>query len=250
MEDRFGADSVWEIGRQSIFPRGAFDAAPAEMAACLKLAGVTGAVDLLDLPCGPGRHSLPMARVGHRVVAVDRTPAYLKELRARAADDELKIDVVEADMREFVRPASFDLILNLYHSFGYFEDVEDDRRVLRNFATSLRPGGALLMDLIGREIMTRDFEPLRQRELPDGTVVREEAMLSDDGRWLYSTWLFTTDGETREFDMSHRLYGGDELRAELRLAGFDEVALHGGLDGRPWSPEAIRLVAVARVAPC
>ena len=83
MEDRFGADSVWEIGRQSIFPTGAFAAAPAEMAACLKLAGVTGAVDLLDLPCGPGRHSLPLARVGHRVVAVDRTPPDQDELRAR-----------------------------------------------------------------------------------------------------------------------------------------------------------------------
>lgn len=250
MEDRFGADSVWEIGRLSIFPSGAFAAAPAEMAACLTLAGVAGAVDLLDLPCGPGRHSLPLARVGHRVVAVDRTPAYLDELRARAAADELKLEVVQADMREFVRPAAFDLILNLYHSFGYFEDIADDRRVLRNFAASLRPGGALLMDLIGREIMTRDFEPLRQRELPDGTVVREEALLSDDGRWLYSTWLFAVNGVTHEFDMSHRLYGGHELRDELTAAGFAEVALYGGLDGRPWSEDAIRLVAIARVAPC
>ncbi len=248
MEDRYGADSVWQIGRESIFPSSAFAAAPSEMAACLGLAGVTGAVDLLDLPCGPGRHSLPLARVGHRVVAVDRTPAYLDELRARAQDDELKLEVVQADMRQFVRPGAFDLILNLYHSFGYFEDIAQDRQVLRNFAASLRSRGALVMDLIGREIMTRDFQPLRQRELADGTVVREEAMLSDDGRWLYSTWLLAVDGVTHEFDMSHRLYGGIELQDELLAAGFSEVTLYGGFDGRPWSEDAIRLVAVARVS--
>jgi len=245
MDERHGDDSVWAVGRHSIFPAGAFGAAPAEMAACLKLAGVTTAVDVLDLPCGPGRHSLPLARVGHRVTAVDLTPSYLDELREAAGD--LDIDIVEADMREFARPRSFDLILNLYHSFGYFDDPEDDRRVLRNMAASLRPGGALVMDLMAQEVIARDLQPYNERLLDDGTLVREESLLSDAGDWLHSTWTYLRPGERHEFDMSHRLYSAAALRRELRAAGFASVELFGGLDGRPFDDRAVRLVALARV---
>lgn len=246
MEHQHGDDSVWAVGRQSIFPVGAFAAAPAEMAACLKLAGVTGACDVLDMPCGPGRHALPLARVGHRVTAVDITPSYLEELRGHAVDGELDIDIVQADMREFVRPEAFDLALNLYHSFGYFDDKEDDRRVLRNFATSLRPGGVLVMDLIDKDVLARELRPFNERLLDDGTLVREESLVSPDGDWLHSTWTYLRPGERHEFDMSHRLYGGAELRRELLDAGFSAVDLFGGLDGRPFDAAAVRLVAVAR----
>lgn len=248
MEERYGPDSVWAVGRQSIFPDGAFAAAPAELAACLTLAGVQGPVDVLDLPCGPGRHSVPMARIGHRVTAVDITPSYLDEVRSRI-EEGFSLDVVQADMREFVRPAAFDLILNLYHSFGYFDDPEDDRRVLRNMAASLRPGGVLVMDLMAQEVLARDLEPVNERLLEDGTLVREESLLSDDGSWLHSTWLYLRVDVRHTFDMSHRLYSGEGITRELRGAGFSEVRLLGGLDGRPWNADAVRLVVVARRGP-
>ena len=245
MQQAYGAESIWELARDAIFPVSAFDAAPAQMAACLGIAGITSDADILDMPCGPGRHCLPLARVGHRVVGVDRTPAYLEEVRRRI-EPEMALELVQSDMREFVRDGAFDLALNLYHSFGYFDDVADDARVLSNLHRSLRPGGALLMDLMSAELLSKDFAPVRQRTMEDGAVMREESLITDDGRWMHSTWILDRDGRRHEFDMSHRLYSADDLSASLHGAGFGELTLLGGFDGRPWDEEAVRLVVLAR----
>jgi len=243
LEQTVGAGSIWELAQDAIFPRGAFDAAPMQMAACLSLGGVQDDADILDLPCGPGRHSLPLARVGHRVVAVDCTARYLDAIVERR-EPEMSLEVVQADMREFVREDAFDLALNLYTSFGYFEDIEDDRRVLSNLRRSVRAGGSLVMDLMSREIMERAFAPARERPVSGGTL-REESSLSEHG-WMQSTWTLVRDGQTHAFDMSLRLYTAEQLGQALRDAGFEDVRVFGGFDRRPWDGDSARLVVVGR----
>ena len=66
-------------------------------------------------------------------------------MRAEAAD--VAIDWVLQDMREFIRPAAFDLIISMSTSFGYFEDREDDLTVLRNMLSNLKPGGTCVVDV-------------------------------------------------------------------------------------------------------
>lgn len=242
MEESWGRESLWALARDAIFPPSAIEAGPLQVAAILSMLPGAGPLDVLDLPCGPGRHALPLARLGHRVVAVDRTPSYLDELRAAAGD--LALEVVQADMRAFVRDDAFDLALNLYHSFGYFEDPEDDARVLANLRRSVRSGGALVMDLHSRELMERGFEPVRERALPDGSTVREVSSI--EGDWMASTWTLIRDGEEHARDMSLRLYSAESLRAALAVAGFEAVTLFGGFDWRPWDADAVRLVVLAR----
>ena len=243
MDLRHGPDSIWALARDAIFPPSAFDAAPLQVAAILGLAGVTDDVDILDMPCGPGRHALPLARVGHRVVGVDATPSYLDEIRPRI-DKDMQLELVEADMRTFARDDAFDLALNLYHSFGYFEDEADDRRVLGNLRRSLRPGGTLVMDLMAAEQLSQDFAPVRERQMEDGSVVREESYI--DGTWMWSTWILERDGARHERDMSHRLYTRGALEDALRSAGFSKITGYGGFDGRPLDEDAVRTVLVAR----
>lgn len=54
-------------------------------------------------------------------------------------------------MRSFIRPLSYDLVLNMFTSFGYFDDKKDDLKVLENVFVSLKPGGFLLIDVMGKE---------------------------------------------------------------------------------------------------
>jgi SAM-dependent methyltransferase len=116
----------------------------------ITLAGVAGG-SVLDLCCGPGRHSAALARKGFAVTAVDRSPFLLSKARERAAG--LPIEFVEADMREFVRPAAFDLVVNLFTSFGYLDTREQDLGVLQNIRASLKSGGRLVIDIFGKEQM-------------------------------------------------------------------------------------------------
>lgn len=237
----------WDAARDSMFPASSFAAAPSEVAAVLGLAGSSGKLDVLDLPCGPGRHALAFARGGHRVVGVDLTEAYIDEATERfAAEPRLRAELLVGDMRTFCRPGAFDLVTNLFSSFGFFSDPEEDRACLRTFRRNLREGGALVMDLMPMEVLARLFTPRDWRRLDDGTLLFLERRIRDDWSWNEVTWSFLRDGELRSVDFGHRVYSGSELSRELRDAGFSDVTMHGGFDGRPFDHAAERLVLVAR----
>lgn len=223
------------------------DAAASEADQIISLLGLESGASVLDLCCGPGRHSLELAQRGLAVTGVDLTQIYLDRLQAHAAERNLSIEVVRADMREFRRPDAFDAALNLYSSFGYFEDPEDDLRVLRNLHGALRPGGRLLMDMQGKEPLARKFRERDWHSLPnDSGYLLEERRLRSGWEWIDVRWtLIREDGPPKTYDFGLRLYSAAELKASLLKAGFSNVVLYGGLDATPYDLDAKRLVALA-----
>jgi SAM-dependent methyltransferase len=241
-------DRFWETFAPRMFSDQRWEAAPADVDAVLALAGVAPGAAVLDLPCGVGRHTLELARRGFEVTAVDRTAAFLEPLRQRLAAERLSAEVVEADMRQFRRPGAFDLALNLFTSFGYFEDPAEDRAVAAGFLEALRPGGALVMDLVGKETLARVFRERDWSEQPDGSIMLEERRIKPDWSWIDNRWILIRGTERIEFQVSHRLYSAVELSALLADVGFTSVAVYGDLDGAPYDHTARRLVVVARRA--
>jgi len=244
-------ERFWETMREAMFPPETFERAGREVDAVLDLVDVPSDATVLDLPCGPGRHALEFARRGFDVVGVDATAPYVEEARERATDaaddgefERDALELREGDMREFRREGAFDLAVNLFTSFGYFEDRADDERVLGNVHESLAPGGAFVMQLASKETLARDFRERTWDDHADGYVLEEHA-IRDDWSWIENHWVVVADGETREFDVSHRLYSAFELRERLRDAGFSTVAAYGDLDGSDYDHEAEALVVVA-----
>ncbi|NHN43020.1 class I SAM-dependent methyltransferase [Halorubellus sp. JP-L1] len=242
-------ERFWEAFRDAMFPAERFADARDELDSVLALPGVDVSPGdaVLDLPCGPGRHSVALADSGFDVTGVDATAAYVEEARERAADRGVAeaVEFVEADMREFRRDGAFDLALNLFTSFGYFEDRADDARVARNLHDVLAPGGTLVMDLASKETLASDFRARTWEDFDDGYVLEEHAV-ADDWSWMENTWRLVVDGDVREFDVSHRLYSAYELTELLADAGFDGVEAYGTLDGDPFDQDAERLLVVAR----
>jgi SAM-dependent methyltransferase len=237
-------DEFWET--VPMFTEQLLDVAPEQVEAVLVLAGVEPGAMILDLPCGVGRHSLELARRGFRVTGVDRTAAYLQIARDRAAAAGLDLELIQADMREFVRPEAFDAALNLFTSFGYFDNPAEDRRVAENLCRSLKPGGVLVMEMMGKEVLARIFAPRDWQELPDGSFYLQERQVARDWTWMENRWILVRpDGRRYEYAVSHRIYDGAGLRALLLDVGFAEIALYGDLAGEPYDTKAKRLVAVA-----
>lgn len=201
---------------------------------------------VLDMPCGVGRHSIELARRGFVVTGVDRTEPYLAECRATAAREGLNAEWVQGDMREFQRAGAFDAAINMYTSIGYFEDQDEDRRVVAGMFESLKPGGRVVFELMGKEILSRTFRASDWHEEPDGTIVLEQRSLSRDWSWIENRWVFTKDGKTKEMSFSHRLYDGPQLVTLLEEAGFVDVKAYGSLAGAPYDDDAERLVVVGR----
>lgn len=222
--------------------------APSEVDKICKLVDLPRVAEVLDVGCGVGRHSLAFAKRGHKVTGIDAVGPYLDEAIAQAAAQEIPAEFLKADMRAFRREDSFDLVVNLLTAFGYFADPADDRRVVENMVASVRSGGAVVIDLMPREVLARMFRERDWSQHEDGTVLLEERKLRDDWTMLDVRWVVLRGDERITHDFSLRLYTADQLIALLREAGCADVRAYGSLDGAPYDHQAERLVVVGRKA--
>ena len=212
----------------------------------VKLLQLASSSSILDLCCGPGRHCLEFSRRGFRLTGVDRTARYLELARTRSTELGLDIEFVQADMRAFKRAEHFDFAFDLFSSFGYFEDPNDDLQVLRNLQESLKPGGKLLMEMLGKEILARNFRDKLWHHRP-GTeeYLLQEVSVRSGWDWIENRWTLIRGEDHRVFTFGVRVYSGAELASALRQAGFSRVDLFGSLEATPYDHTAQRLVAVA-----
>ena len=156
----------------------------------------------------------------------------------------MTVEWVNEDMRSFVRPDTYDLALSMFTSFGYFND-EDNLSVLRHLQHNLKPGGALTVDLMGKEQIASTFKAESVQDLHDGSVFVERREILDDWTKIRNEWILIQNRQAAFYHFQLTIYSGKELRDLLHEAGFSTVTLYGGLDGRPYDVEAKRLVAVA-----
>lgn len=237
-------DAFWEAVAPVLFSSRRWESAPREVEAMVSLLALKPGARVLDLCCGVGRHSLEFARRGFQVTGVDRTASYLEEAQRRATEEGLEAEFVQADMRTFRRPGAFHAAINVFTSFGYFSAEEEERQVLANACASLRPGGLLLMDMMGKEILARVFTQRAWHD-EDGILILEEGKLAPDWSTLDNRWIIIEDGERREVSLTVRQYSAAELCRLLKDAGFERVDVYGDLGGAPYDMEATRLVVVA-----
>ena len=238
-------EEFWAETAPFQFSERAWGAAKGQVDSIIKLLGLTPGMKVLDMPCGPGRHSLELARQGFSVTGVDRAAMFIEEARRRAEKEGLEAEFICQDMREFRRDRAFDAALNLFTSFGYFDDQAEDRLVLENFFASLKPGGKLLVDVRGKETLARDFRP-RDWVEREGILLLEEREIMEGWSRIRTRWIVVRDGRQKEFTLTLRLYSGAELKGLMEEVGFQEVKLYGDFEGAPYGPEARRLIAVGR----
>jgi SAM-dependent methyltransferase len=221
--------------------------AQAQALAAARLSGCPDGGDLLDVPCGFGRHSVPLAGAGYRVVGVDRSPTLLAEARRRAGSERWP-KLVRADYRELpMADESFDAALNLFTSLGYLGD-EEDTKVLGQIHRVLRPGGRLVIETMHRDLVVRIFRDHDWKLLGEGRLLLEQRTFDAASGLVQTTQtLIGSTGERESRPFSVRVYTATELLAMLARAGFAEARCYGDLDGAPFGTDT-RLVVVARRA--
>lgn len=241
----FDDDTFWRDLYPHLFSEPRLRAATPESMKVLRLVRPRGKA-VLDLGCGPGRFSIALAKRKYAVTGVDRTRYYLAKARARARTAGVRVEWVRQDMRDFVRPDAFDLAISMFTSFGYFDDKDEDLRVLANVLESLRPGGAFVIETIGKERLARIFAPVTVDAQPDGTLIVQRHEVFDDWTRMRNHWTLIRGNRAKTYTFHHTLFSGQELRERMERAGFVNVRLYGSLDGEPYERESLRLVAVGR----
>ncbi len=236
-------DAFWELFEPILFDQQRQSSAKVEVENVVRLLKIRKNDRILDLSCGTGRHSLELARLGFDVVGVDRTTSFIEKAKQEAEKSNLKVEFVVGDMREYHQPNTFNIVLNLFGSFGYFEDPEDDRQVVRNMYASLCSGGRFLIETMGKEITARRFQERDWSEDGDTLVLAERKPHQNWGR-IQTRWIVIKDNQRFEHTVSVRSYSAVELSSLMSDCGLAKVQVYGDLEGIDYDQAAKRLVVI------
>ncbi len=205
-----------------------------------RLVGDPDGMGILDLGCGYGRVASPLRKLGYRVVGYDLSPSLLKRARERDPGGTW----VRGEMRELPFDGVFDAVVSLFNAFGYFEEEEENFRVLKSVSESLCTGGLFVCQLVNRDYLVRRFAAQEVHRRNDLIVLEERDFDPVANRVLTRTTVFN-GADRREYASSIRVYTVTELDLLLAAAGMTIREVHGGLDFRPFDWETNQLVVIA-----
>jgi ubiquinone/menaquinone biosynthesis C-methylase UbiE len=202
-------------------------------------------LQLLDLACGVGRHSLSFAKRGFKVTGLDYSKAFLRDAQQAARKTGQKIRFIHGNMKD-LKPHfaanQFDLVVSLYNSFGYFSSRRDDLAMIKSVHRVLRPGGAFVLNTLnGRSVAKRLKTPISLGREPVPNVFMIDASQYDSrNKRTISKWTIvdTRRARVRLFRKSFKqnIYSPAELRKLLIAAGFRIEKTWGTLLGGRFNP--------------
>ncbi len=188
---------------------------------------------VLDLCCGQGRHSLELVRQGfENVEGLDRSHYLIQKAKAVAKKEGLKVRFREGDARKLpYHPDTFDVVMILGNSFGYFETIEDDMRVLKEVFRVLKPWGRFLLDVSDGEYLREYFQPRSWEWIDKYHFVCRARSLSLDQQRLISREIVShvEKGVIVDQFYAERLYNRESLSELLKKADFSDIIIHGAI---------------------
>jgi SAM-dependent methyltransferase len=218
-----------------------------EVAGLLRLTGLNPkkAPAVMDAACGTGRHSLALAARGFKVTGVDAAGPYVAQAQKRARRAKLPVRFETGELRDLARfSGDFDLVLNLFTSFGYYEQAADNLRALKQLAGCLKPGGTLVMELLPRESLLRRFQERDWQRTPGGFLMQQRRWLPGNRR-LASSAIWVQKGRVSESNSVIFVYSRPELAALFKRAGLVKTRFFGGYGGKAFKAGG-RLVITAQ----
>jgi ubiquinone/menaquinone biosynthesis C-methylase UbiE len=215
----------------------------AEAGFILNLLALKEGSQVLDLACGSGRIASGLARRNIKVVGIDLSETAISVARKAAARERHHVSYVVGDMRSQPWTHAFDAIVSWYTSIGYFPD-DDNRLVLTQVYSALKPGGVVLIDHVNRDRTLRNFQETRvETRGSDVMLDRNTFDLLTSRVLIHRTCLRSDRISSREYFI--RLFTFAELSTWLRDAGFTHIQ---GYDnkGKPFAAESVRMIITAR----
>jgi SAM-dependent methyltransferase len=227
------------------------------VATALRLGGT-----VLEYGAGNGRITLPLAREGIRVTAVDHSAPMLASLRAQlkaeAADVRKCVRVRRGDMKRVRLAEKFDLVFCAFNTALHLYSRQDVERFLLRVREHLKPGGFFVVDITPPNAvdLARDADRAqyagRFRHAGDGRIVKNHEYFDYDpiSQVLTVSMLFTpveAPADAWVTPLTHRQFFPQEWLALLHYNGFHVTSVEGGFAGEPLSAESDTMVVQARV---
>lgn len=221
-----------------------------EVNGIIKLSCIKGGAQILDCPSGYGRHSLELAKRGYDVTGVDINKEFLRLAEAeRKKNSVSNCKFIEQDMRMLAFKNEFDLIINMFYSFGFFDMDKENEKVAQNFFKALKLTGKFLMHthITVPRLISGKLKNNQIRQLKSGNKLKLERHYNphtkrEDGVWE----ILDKNNQSIELTpYSVRLYTTEEFKNLCLGVGFKEVKFYGSWSGEAYNDNSSEMIAVA-----
>ena len=194
---------------------------------------------VLDVACGAGRHARAFQAARARCTGLDLSAALLRLARRVTG-----APLVRADMRWLpIRPGTMDLTVNLFTSFGYFEQDAEHAAALGEMISTIRSRGWFVIDFLNPELVRRQLVPEETLELA-GATVRVSRSVSPDGRYVCKT----IRAQGKDYRERVRLFEPQQMTGMLEAAGVSVKHRFGDYDASLLTGDSPRTILIGQVA--
>jgi SAM-dependent methyltransferase len=199
---------------------------------------VTGC-KILDLACGNGRHSIELAKRGFDVTGIDLSDPLLDIAKKRSAQLNLKIEFLKADMRELNFEERFDGVINLFTSFGYFEEDSENERVISQISLSLKKNGWFVIDFFNSIMVLNNFNPEDKKEFENLQIFQKREIRNNR---IIKDISIIRNGEKKEYHESVRLFNLDDFKCFFSRNSLIISNIFGDYNGNAFTESSDRLI--------
>lgn len=202
---------------------------------------------VVDIACGAGRHSLELARRGYKVTGFDLSSYLINEARklcSKAPEKDLHVDFLINDMRHFNFNEKFDLAVNLFTSFGYFEEDKENFSVIKNASDSIKKGGWFVLDFINKEHIIENLVPYSRNKI-GGEVLHQRRKI--DGDFVVKDIRIVSGSKELKYKEVLKLYSLSELKKAFNSFNLKIIKKYGDYFGNPYNlKESKRIILFAQ----
>ncbi len=200
--------------------------------------------ETLDLACGAGRHSIAFARRGHKVTGVDLSPMLIKLAREEALEENIQVEYLERNILGLNLERKFDVVLNIFTSFGYFREDADNFRIFETVGNHMEDSGTFVFDYFNSVVVERTLVPYSR--VISGTEIIEQIRTISNG-FVTKKILIQSGGSIKMFSEAVKLYSAKTLIHQLESRGFTIEKLLADYEGNSFNEETSpRFIALCR----
>ena len=199
---------------------------------------------ILDMACGAGRHAIILARKNFHLTAVDLSENLISIAEQSAQNENLKINFVQSDIRKYETKDKFDLIINLFTSFGYFESDEENFAVLQKAYHLLVENGFFVLDFFNSEFLRQNLVEFSEENL-GGAEIHQYRKIKNNR--VTKKIVITKNGNLSTYEESVRMFSKDEIVNAIQNIGFDIYKTFGDFLGNEFDKlSSPRLIMICK----
>jgi 2-polyprenyl-3-methyl-5-hydroxy-6-metoxy-1,4-benzoquinol methylase len=192
---------------------------------------------ILDLACGRGRHSIYLNSLGFEVTGLDLSEA---NIRYASQYQNHRLHFAIHDMKEVYKPQAFDVVLNLFTSFGYFRNDEENQQVISSVYTMLKPGGIFVLDYLNVSLIQLD-EQIKESKVDD--VIFRIRKFAENDRIIKE--IEVIDGKNQYFYYEKvKYYTAETLCNMIEKEGMKILHIYGNYHLSTFNPSVSERVII------